>query len=472
MTGPSTEAEADALRAVLARNARVAGPAVVTSAHPGATAAGAAALARGGNAFDAVLAAAFMETVLLPMKCGLAGDLVALYRRAGGPVETIVSVGAGALGLAEARPERVGPLSVGVPGAPDGYARLAAMARQDLATLVAPAVRAAEEGVEWSALALGYLTEALPVLARYSPDNPYAPGGRVPQEGDVRRLPGLGAWLTRFAERGAALFDGPHGDRLAAFVAARGGVMARADFAQRPAVGAPAHRVALDGAVLHVTPAPTHGPALAEAVHRAVGEPLERLPEIVRAVKAAARSAGRGGTDGGTSCVTAADAEGNVAVVLHSNSFPQFASGLVLDDGLVLNNRPGRGFDLSAPADAPAAPRPGRVPPTTVHAFALERGGRLDAGATPGGVNQLPWNVQALAHLLAGDEPAEAITRPRWALDAADRLTAEPGAAAPGADPVAAMALRSVHQILTVTPGRPHEAAVDPRTGASALPVF
>ena len=47
---------------------------MVASAHPRAAAIGAAVLDRGGNAFDAAIAVAAAEGVLLPMMCGLGGD--------------------------------------------------------------------------------------------------------------------------------------------------------------------------------------------------------------------------------------------------------------------------------------------------------------------------------------------------------------------------------------------------------------
>jgi gamma-glutamyltranspeptidase/glutathione hydrolase len=53
------------------------GPKVVTAGHAAAAAGAAGAFASCGNAFDAVLAACFMEQVALRMKCGLFGDLVA-----------------------------------------------------------------------------------------------------------------------------------------------------------------------------------------------------------------------------------------------------------------------------------------------------------------------------------------------------------------------------------------------------------
>ncbi|MBP7064845.1 gamma-glutamyltransferase [Ferrovibrio sp.] len=453
------------------------GAKVVTSAHPAATAAGAAAYAQGGNAFDAALAACFMETVALPMKCGLAGDLVALYHRADGSFETIVSVGPGPQALAQgAVLERLGPRSVGIPGAPDGYVTLHGMAELPLSKLVAPAIKAAELGLPWSWVALSYLDEAEELLGRYSPHHPYCPHGRRPQLGDLRRLPGLGQLLAAFADLGADLFTGDHGKRLVADVQSRGGFLTLADLCGRPARRMPAESLALgDGIDLLVTPGPTAGPRLAEVMRQA-GNVDADLVGIVRAERQQARARNREALDEGTSVVTAADDQGNAVVVVHSNSFPRFGSGLVLESGLVLNNRPGRGFDLSAPPYARNAPAAGRVPQTTLHAWALRHGETLCLGATPGGVNQLPWNAQTIRDLLAGASPAQAVSNPRWALDEKDELTAEQGVqfgtdAAPHRA-VQRFAHRSVQQVIAMRAGLPHLAAADPRSGASALGVY
>lgn len=447
---------------------------VVTAADAGAATVGAAALLAGGNAFDAVLAACFMETVTLPMKCGLAGDVVAVIRPAGESASALVSVGPAPAALATgARLARVGPCSVGVPGAPQGYAALHAYARLDLASLIAPAVRAAERGVRWTALAHGYLCEASGLLAIQSPDNPYWLDGTVPQIGDVRRLPGLGRLLVAFARSGGALFHGEEGARLVAAVKARGGFLTHEDLRQPTArrCQVEMHELGLNDK-LSVTPPPTQGPLLADAVARTV-LCREGVCDAVLAVRSNARQTGRQAHDAGTSVVACADDEGNFAVVLHSNSFPQFGSGIVLDDGLILNNRPGRGFDLEAPAGAVNAPAPGKIPPTTLHAWMLEHRGATFVGATPGGVNQLAWNAQTITALISGSTPVEVVTAPRWAMDAEGAIRAEPGAST-GARRVAevpAFSLRSVQQVIQLDRHGLHLAAADPRAGGVALPV-
>jgi gamma-glutamyltranspeptidase / glutathione hydrolase len=451
------------------------GPRVVTAAHPAAAAAGIAAFAAGGNAFDAALAACFFETVALPMKCGLAGDIVALYRRRNGPFEALLGIGPGPEALARgATLERVGPRSVGIPGAPHGYALLHAAARLGLDRLIAPAVRAAEAGIPWTPVALSYLVEADELLRRCSPGNPYQRGA-PPRPGDLRVMPGLGHLLRRFAALGPALFSGEEGERLVAELSARGGILTLADLQTRPGRVLPAAPVALGPDLrLLVTPGPTAGPRLAEVLRAALAGGA--LPAVVRSERQEARRRGRLPVDGDTSVVTAADDEGNAVVVVHSNSFPRFGSGIVLESGLVLNNRPGRGFDLAAPANAQNAPAAGRVPQTTLHAWALEREGALFMGATPGGVNQIPWNAQTLGELLAGASITAAVTNPRWALDDQDVLTAEAGTPLPDGTAVARwlprFSHRSVQQILDLASAGPHRAAADPRAGAAALAAY
>src|ERR1044071_6047380 len=51
---------------------------MVCSAHPVAAFIGLSILQRGGNAFDAAIAIAAAEGVVLPMKCGLGGDAFAV----------------------------------------------------------------------------------------------------------------------------------------------------------------------------------------------------------------------------------------------------------------------------------------------------------------------------------------------------------------------------------------------------------
>ncbi|MEQ8967592.1 MAG: gamma-glutamyltransferase [Azospirillaceae bacterium] len=450
------------------------GDRVVTAAAPPAVEAGLRVLAEGGNAFDAAVTMALVETVCLPMKCGLAGDLVALVRAPDGALGCLLSIGpgAGALGSG-AVPTETGGGSVGVPGAPAGYARLAALGRFDLPALVAPAIEAATRGVAWSEVAVRLTAEAEDLLRRHNGETVFLPEGRLPRVGETLRLPGLTRLLGDFAELGETLFHGAHGEAIRDRVREAGGFLELADLAVDPAAWrAPARLPLGGGAVLVATPAPTHGPALLNAADLVLHHRRDPV--------AAAREARRAMTDdagalavGGTSVVTAADDEGNAVVLVHSNSYPQYGSGLVVRDlDLVLNNRPGRGFDASAPVDSPRAPAPGRVPPTTRHAWAGVDGRTTTLGATPGGINQMIWNLQSVLAACDGAAPDEICRAPRWSLDTGGRLTIEADhrdAGRPDGRRVAAGSMRSAQQVLRLdATAAGAAAAADRRTGAVA----
>ncbi|MGD9942795.1 MAG: gamma-glutamyltransferase [Burkholderiaceae bacterium] len=467
------------------------GRCVVTSAVPQAASAGLWAFARGGNAFDAALAACMVETVALPMKCGLAGDVVALFSQAGGPLQALVSVGPGAQALAQgARLERVGPCSVGVPGAPDGYAALHARASLPLASLVEPAVAAARDGVAWSRAGLAYLREARALLQRWSPDCIYLSqlGAGI---GDRLKLPGLAQLLTEFADAGPALFEGRAGHELVTHLSALGGFVGRDDLRTRPAqLSVPLRLSDGQGRSFYATPAPTDGAVLIEALeHRAVrhagavasgaegsaSDDASALADLVAQLRARARAAGATARDGGTSVVAAGDEHGNLVVVVHSNSYPRFGSGVVLPSGLVLNNRPGRGFDPQA-SEGPRAAAAGRTPPTTLHAWGLEDAQGLRLGATPGGVNQLPWNLQMLDALWGGASLAAAVTAPHWAIDEEGQYSVEAGIDLDGERfaprRLARFGLKSAQQIVHRRPDGSLVGVADPRVGARAAALY
>ena len=115
----------------------------------------------------------------------------------------------------------------------------------------------------------------------------------------------------------------------------------------------------------------------------------------------------------------------------------------------------------------------GRIPRTTLHAWALHRDGRTFLGATPGGVNQLCWNLQVMLTLLTSDSLDVAVSAPRWGVgQQAGQWNVEadhPEASQGWGTVVPAQSLRSVVQIIAGTAGEATwRAAADPRLGATA----
>lgn len=462
----------------------------VVVAAPLAASIGAAVLRRSGSAYDAVIAAALAETVLLPPKCGLAGDLIALRIRPGEPVpEVLVAIGTAPADLAgEVRrrghlPGR-GGLSVGVPAAPAGYAALADAATLPLGELAAPAISLAAGGAPWARICADLTAESHRLLEEHNPGGTrYLPDGRPAKQGSILRLPGLAMVLEALVERGASLFTGDLGRAVVERVRAAGGVLQLSDLEQPvPAWERAAHR-SVSSWDLWTTPAPTHGPVLLDALAEA---DLSRPASILPAVRASSRRAADlhdTPSAGGTSLVGAATADGTVVLLMHSNSFPTYGSGLVVAElDLVLSNRAGRGF--SADPAHPNHPAPGRRPATTLHLWAagpVGQGAQL-AGGTPGGANQMPWNAQLVSEVLGSSSSlGAAVTSPRWGWDEQEhRLLAEDGvdptklALEPG-ESVELVPERSLRASQVVfarpEPGVYVEAAADPRCGAIAVPV-
>jgi gamma-glutamyltranspeptidase/glutathione hydrolase len=438
-----------------------------------ASAIGLAALLEGGNAFDAAVAAALAETVALPSKCGLAGDVVALFRRAGESAPTsLIALGGAAGGLYGAAAEQgwdvpaTGGLSVGVPGAPAGYDRLAGLGVLGRSRLAAPARALARRGMVWSRITELLAHEAADLLRAHQPDGcVFAPrtGARV--AGDIVRLPGLDRLLGDFVTDGADLFAGPAGQAVVDRVARAGGVLTLDDLRGVRLLEEPAHGVATAAGPLWATNAPSYGAALTEVF---AGRDLAEVgPDLVREVLDR-QARGELVAGEGTSTVAAADAEGNAVVLVHSNSFPQFGSGLVVEDyDLVLSNRAGRGFAFAP--DHPNAPVAGRRPLTTLHAWATtttgDDGGGWLLGGTPGGEQQVPWNAQLLQHLLRhGTSEAdlgEALLGGRWQLGSDGGLRRE-------GHELPFLTARSCHTLVRCSAVRV-SAAADPRWDGAAV---
>lgn len=447
------------------------GTGTVTAAAPAAARIGIEVLRAGGNAFDAAVAACAMEAVWLPMKCGPAGDVVALVLEKGKTLRCLLSIGRGVAALDRGCVlSEVGPRSIGAPGAPAGYAALAALGRFSFPDLVEPAAVQAERGFNWLPYAVDLTHEAELQLRASNGAIPFLPENRLPKAGEPLVLPGLAEVLRSLAKSGAALFRGEIGAALVAKVAAGGGFLSMTDFEDDPSRWMELEPTALAGGELFVTPSPTHGPivagALAELMAGGDGDTVQAFR------RAKARFDADGGE--GTSVVTAADRDGNAVVVVHSNSYPQYGSGVVVEAyDLILNNRPGRGFTLDSGPDHWNAPKAGRIPATTLNAWAFLREKKWWLGATPGGPNQAPWNIQALQDLLLGEEDLDRlVTAPRWGFEKKGGLAVEAGhnLPPPQAREVPPFSMRSAEQIVCVDMEKLDiTAAADPRIGAVAL---
>ena len=433
----------------------------VAAPHRLATEAGARAVAEGGNALDAAIAAAAVLAVVYPHQCSIGGDLIALVRTPSGEVRATLSVGAAArrtpvdeIRAAHERMPGRGPLTVTVPGFTAGLAALAAQgARLDLADAWRASAELAEKGVPVAAGLAAALRANRSVLAA-------DPGSaavllRIAGDGDsTLRQPALAATLARLAEDPLDLYTGESAAVLAAGLRRLGSPVGADDLAgHRAEVVEPVHR--RRGEVCwFVAPPPSQGVALPAVLGRTQGlsaaEVLDRSLRVAAArdamlgdprvadvsVKAFYAAADGGGVPnrvrgavkpaGDTVAVTAVDTDG-YAVSIVASVYQSFGAGLLEPEtGILLHNR-GSAFSLD-PAH-PGFLRPGARPPHTLSPALAVRGGgepMIAALGCQGGRAQ-PWILAQLADdLLCADDLAEVLGRPRWVFGAREIGEAEP----------------------------------------------
>ena len=433
----------------------------VAAPHPAAVDAARTAVAAGGTALDAALAAAAALTVAYPHQCSVGGDLVAIVRPAGGPARAVLSIGAAAaavdvaaLRAAGDRMPPGGPQTVTVPGVVAGWAAIAGLgARLPLRDLLAPAIRLAEDGVPVSA-GLAKATRARLAVVRADPG---LAGLLLSPDGTPRTSlvqPALAETLTVIAANWRSFYRGHLAHQLVEGLRALGSPLAVADFAaHRAEVTEPLTTVA-DGVTWSAAPPPVQGATflgivgsttlLADA-RRAqlardalLGDPRTGPVDVdgllLRSPARFPADADTSKPAGDTVAVTAVDDSGT-AVTLIQSVFQSFGSGLLEPGtGVVLHNR-GSSFSLD-PAH-PGRIAPGARPPHTLCPTIATTGDTVVALGCQGGRSQ-PWILaQLAAEVPDSADLAALLARPRWIIGAREidrespSLVLEPGT--PGA---------------------------------------
>ena len=452
---------------------------VVATSQPLAAQAGLQAMADGGNAVDAALAAAIALTVVEPTSNGIGGDAFALVWD-GHELHGLNASGrsprrldAERLGGLAAMPQR-GWDAVTVPGAVSAWVALAErFGRLPLERLVAPAAGYARDGfpvgpMTAEAWARGARTfDAMPDFAAA-----FLPGGRAPATGERFRFADQAATLEAIAATGGeAFYRGALGERMVAHARDHGGALREDDLAEhRVRWVAPLRQAYRDVELVELPPNGQGLAALialgilghfdlgslppdgAEVIHlqaealklafadarrhladpEAMVVPAERLLDpgylatrasLVDRTRASAYGSGALAR-GGTVYVTAADAEGRMVSLIQSN-YMGFGSGVVVPGtGIALQNR-GAGFTTEPghPNRVAGGKRPFH---TIIPAFLMRGGSPLAAFGVIGGHVQAQMHVQLTVRLRDhGQNLQAAIDAPRWHLDEGDAIVVE-----------------------------------------------
>ncbi|MDV3278663.1 MAG: gamma-glutamyltransferase [Nitrososphaerales archaeon] len=215
--------------------------AVVTSAHPLASEAGASILRMGGNAVDAAVATSLMLGVVEPAFSGIGGGGFALIHLASGETTALdyretapAKSSADMFQRIAADANSVGPLAVATPGTLSGHALLleqfGTMKFRDVAR---PAIVAAKSGVSVSSLSQRILKEnrtgALDKLKRFTESaRVFGVDGRSAR---FSKLPLLSKTLSKLAKDGPeGFYGGTTSKEISTFVGSLGGILSEDDF--------------------------------------------------------------------------------------------------------------------------------------------------------------------------------------------------------------------------------------------------
>lgn len=448
---------------------------MVATAHPLASAAGLDVLRKGGNAMDAIVAAAITTAVVIPAMCGVGGDAFFIYGQADGTMTAVNGSGIAPRALSReyftsrghTQMPFFGPLSMGVPGAvATWFIAIERFCTLPAKELFAYGIHYAERGFPLSDTGARTIEASAEELAKY-PDSAriYLDNGRAPQPGWILANPELAQSLRILAEEGAdAFYRGDLGRRVAHAIREMGGELTVEDLASHENDIYEPISVDYRGYTVYQTTLPTQGHILLEELNIIEHADLAGLghnsaasihlmteakkrafadrnryshdprfgPVPLDTMLSKAFAADRFATidpqhatntvepgaipemNGDTTYLCAADAAGNMVSFIQSHS-AGFGSHVVAGDtGILLNNRVGRGFSLVE--GHPNVIEGGKRTMHTLNCYAIGRDGKLlYVGGTPGGDQQPQWNMQAVTNLLDyGLDVQQTVEAPRW----------------------------------------------------------
>lgn len=442
---------------------------VVAAGHPKAAEAAVAAYHQGGSLVDAALTASAVLTVILPHATSIGGDLLALvYNARSG---CLLGLDAAGTAPALATPEHFTPTGLPqqgtaaavVPGLVAGWGHLhQRFGRRPWAGLLQPAIDLAAGGFVPSSGLREFLAECAPALERDS-------GSRSlflhPLSGprDLLEQAALARTLDTLAVQGpSAFYHGAIGQAIDEFMRSRAGLIRSGDLAAYQPRWVSPLRSRYRGHELAVLPPTSFGlllplqlatlekyavaslsdearfalqlramqaaftagePYLHDAHAAMSQEDFERLKHDARTVFDLSGNAMPADGFGGTACVVAADAEGNMVVLVQSIFQPFGAACADPATGIVFNNRMA-GFRL----EGDNAVGPGKRPAHTLSpTLVFHNGEPRWALATPGGVSQTVTLAQVASRLIdLRDSIADAVDAPRWCLSRMRSVLLEP----------------------------------------------
>ena len=199
-------------------------------------------LRHGGNAVDAAVTASAVLCVSEPHMTGIGGDCFVLIGRPDGKVEGLNGSGRSAIaanaewlaqsGLTEITHDSIH--AVTVPGAIDAWAKLLAKhGTMDLAQVLEPAIRLAEQGCPvGQRVAWDWARQTARLTRDEGARQHYLAGGRAPEAGEIMRYPALARTLRIIARDGRdGFYSGEVANDIVGHLKSRGSLLSGEDFA-------------------------------------------------------------------------------------------------------------------------------------------------------------------------------------------------------------------------------------------------
>lgn len=446
---------------------------MVSTTHPIASQAGLSVLKAGGNAFDAIIAAAASLTVVEPTSNGIGGDAFAiLYSE--GELHGINGSGRSpkALSIQWLREHgmdkmpKYGPLPVTVPGAVSVWVEInRKFGRLPLHEVLKPAVDIARNGHVVHTTVAENWKKSVGTYSQLKEEAYIKPwfehftiDGRAPNAGELWKSEDQATTFEKIAStNGDSFYKGELAEKIIASIKAAGGVMELEDLANHKPEWVQLITTSFRGYDVWEIPPNGHGitalMALGilnqlekgeiedpETIHRAIeamklgfedgnriiGDPdfMDESwksvldPEYLKSRAELITDKARLPIDtqpkrGGTVYLAAADGEGNMISYIQSNYWG-FGSGLVVPGtGISLHNR---GFDFVSEEGHPNSLAPWKRPyHTIIPGFLTKDGKAIGPFGVMGAYMQPQGHLQVMMNTLDfGLNPQDALDSPRW----------------------------------------------------------
>jgi gamma-glutamyltranspeptidase/glutathione hydrolase len=242
---------------------------MVASASPLASQAGVEILKAGGNAVDAAVAAAFAIGVAEPNATGIGGEgmMVIYLARTNAAIAIDYRSSAPARLTYEKGIPSTGHGAVAVPGTVAGLVlALEKYGTLRLPTVMAPAIKLAAEGFTVGSTLAGVIADNFEEIAKREPlARILAPTGLPLEAGSTLQNADLAATLRKIAAGGRDVFyRGELADKIAAEMAAQGGLITKEDLAAYKAIERAPVRGSYRGHTILSAPPPVAGTSLIE----------------------------------------------------------------------------------------------------------------------------------------------------------------------------------------------------------------